>query len=250
MLTVRRSKDRSVKLLLLWTPLTRRIFRPHTQSPRSLTILPNESLTTILEVVYDITHRPDLQFFTQGTQAGPFAQDQFAVFCFHIIGFHNGPNGGTAYPEVPFLHVFHAQRVEQNRRRPGQWVVVQGGTTTGAQVPSNANPDTAGMLPGPNGRTQVLQCGRHQGQRLVWLPGQIPPNPLLQPMQQSIVDFGTHMRNAGDNLPHWNTRRHAFDWDPDRNYPDYYTSNNFGPLEQGQRQPPSDMNPSSAGWPT
>lgn len=209
---------------------------------------------TILEVAYDITHRPDLQFFTEGTQAGPFAQDRFAVFHFHDIGVHTPPGGGTAYPEIPFFHVFHGQRVEENRRRPGQWVVAQADVASGPQVPSNTNPEPAGRAPGPNARTEVLQCGRHQNQRLVWLPGQTPLNPLLRPMQQTIVDFGAHMRNAGilvgDNLPHWNAGRRRFDWDNNPNHPEFYTSDNFGPIEQGHRQPPADMNPRTGGWPT
>lgn len=210
-------------------------------------------LDTILEVVYDITHRPDLQFFEAGTAAGPFEPDRFAVFHFHTIGVTPDPAGGPSYPRIAYFHVFHGQRVHQNNHpRQGQYVVVQAGTSSGEQRPSATNPDRSGSAPGPNARTRILECGRGAGrQRLVWQPGQDVPRP-VGPGQQTIVDFGTFLRRSGvligDNLPHWNSRTARWMWDPDPNHADFYTSDNFGPLENGLRQPPANMAP-SAGWP-
>ena len=211
----------------------------------------NRDRDTILEVVYDITNRPDLQFFTAATAIGPYQEDRFAVFHFHTLGVQTEPSG-TTYPMHQYVHAFHAQRVQRAQRRPEQWTVVQDETTGGANIPNDMHGGTH-QTPGPNARTEVLRCPRVARQQpTVWLPGNQLHQP-LQNMQQTITDFGTHMRNAGilvaENFPHWNTQRNRWDWENNPNDPDYYTSDSFGPIENGVRDSPVRMDP-DAGWPT
>ena len=75
-------------------------------------------------------------------------------------------------------------------------------------------------------------------------------------MAQTVNDFGTFMRNAGiltaDSFQAYDAARAArggWDWDPDPNHPEHYVSEQIGPMEQGLRQPPVNMDPRN-GFPT
>ena len=79
---------------------------------------------TILEVVFDIRGRPDLQATTAEIAGGPWREDIFAVFHFHTFGLTPAPNNqGPDIPLIPYFHVFHGQRVAPDRNQNPQYVV-------------------------------------------------------------------------------------------------------------------------------
>lgn len=90
---------------------------------------PYENQDTILEVVYDLQGRPDLQGTTAAEAAGPNREDRFAVFHFHTLGYafaqshkqlieHNDanrkcsmePSGSNNIPDYPMINYFHVCR--------------------------------------------------------------------------------------------------------------------------------------------
>ncbi|KAL8658050.1 MAG: hypothetical protein Q9226_001310 [Calogaya cf. arnoldii] len=152
---------------------------------------------------------------------------------------------------IQFFHVFHGQVVRRNPYRPDtQWIIENNNLRPDIDPDPEFQNDFI-AVPAPNQRTQVLDCGRVNGQPRIWYPGytqDVPPAAI--PLQR----FGQFMRQAGiltgDNYQRYDPnrgQRGGWIWPTTGN--EQRNSNQFGPIEGAVRQQPTDMNP-NRGWPT
>jgi len=129
-----------------------------------------------LEVVYDLTDRPDLQ-----QHHGPGLTDHFAVFHIHVerMGVH--PHQTVAQPCITVLHVFHGQHVTLTH---GQYLV-QGRTNQGR--------------PNYNVRTPILEPCPRPGS--YWPLGDATVPPQETPELERLRRFGLALRDQGVLTP-------------------------------------------------